>query len=159
MLHLVYLPMLYSSIILSLSQACLLYFATNDPPCQEPLIPYPDQAPPSASVPDRTMLNVASTQELENAITANVTVPTRPGQANRAAPQSKEEVAQTAPQPKEGVDAAPQHKEEVGDNVDDNSPEICLSHLPATEEVGGQLTPSRVLADKSLAVEAPALIS
>ena len=106
------------------------------------------------------MLNVAFTQELENAITATATVPTRPEQVNKAAPQPKEEMAQPAPRPKEEVvDAPPQHKEGVDDIVDEDFPEIFLSHLPATEEVGGQLAPSRVLAAKSLTVEALAPIS
>ena len=48
-------------------------------------------------------------------------------------------IATDAPQPKEEViDAAPQHKEEVDAIDDTNSPKIFLSHLPATEEVGGQ---------------------
>ena len=135
MIHLAGLPMFYSSTILNLSQACLLYIATNAPPHRQPQIPYPGQAPPSASVVDRTLLNVKSTQELENTITATATVPTRPGQVPKAA-------SQAAPQPKEEViNAAPQYKEEVGDIANDNSPDICLSHLPETEEVGGTAGP------------------
>ena len=75
-------------------------------------------------------------------------------------PLPNEEVVHAVPKHKEEViDAAPQHKEEVDAIEDGISPEICLSHLPATEEVGGQQTPSRVLAAKSLADEAPAPIS
>ena len=126
------------------------------------------------------MLNVASTQELENAAAATVTTPAEEvvvaasqpkEEVVDAAPQPKEEVVDAASQPKEEVvdaasqpkeemvDAAPQHKDEVDATKDDNSPEICLSHLPATEEVGSQHAPLQVLAAKSLAVEAPAQIS
>ena len=56
--HLAGLPMFYSSTILNISQACLLYFANNTPPHREPQIPYPDQAPPSATVLRQTLLNV-----------------------------------------------------------------------------------------------------
>ena len=92
MLHLTGLPMFYSSTILRISQACLLYITTD-------------------------------------------------------APQPKEEVIDAGFQhSEEVVDAAPQHSEEVDAIDDDNYPAICLSHLPATEEVRGQQAPSRVLA-------------
>ena len=59
--------------------------------------------------------------------------------------------------------AAAQPKGEAVDTVDsyvDNrtTPEICLSHLPTTEEVGGQHAPSQAFAANSLAVEADASI-
>ena len=81
------------------------FFATNTPSLlREPQTPYPGQAPPSATVLHRTLLNDASSQELENAAAA-ADVPT-----------PKEDVAKDAPQPKEEVvDTAPQHKEEVAD--------------------------------------------
>ena len=85
--------------ILYLSQACLLYFATNTPPCREPQIPYPGQAPPSANDLQRTLLNVATTQELENAAAAHTTTPKE--KAVNAAPQPKEEVVDAAPQSKD----------------------------------------------------------
>ena len=49
MLHLAGLPIFYSSTLLNLLQACILYFVTNAPPCWEPQIPYHGQAPPSAN--------------------------------------------------------------------------------------------------------------
>ena len=71
-----------------------------------------------------------STQELENAVIAPATNP-KEEQAIDATPPQKEEVG----------NAAPQHKEEVYAFDDDNSPEICLSHLPATEKWGGGRRP------------------
>ena len=59
-----------------------------------------------------------STQELEDTATAAAMTP------------PKQEVGQAAPQPKEKVvNAAPQHTDEVDAIEDNNSPEICLSHL------------------------------
>ena len=113
------------------TQTCLLYFAINSPSHRDTWILHPDEAPASATTLPKEEVNATL---IDNGV--------------NAATQTKEEV----------VDAAPQPKEEANAVDDDIPPEICLNHLPVTEQVGGQHTPSRALAAKSLAVEAPASI-